>query len=170
MTQTDTLIQNLNLFRNERITIIFDFDFTLVETDEKNDKESLYLEITVERFIEKSFEIFNLIKNCGFKFLHLHIVTARHSITIPKIAKILDFPKKNIIARNYCLSKEEMEIALSTLENEQKFVDRSIDWKVDIYNNFANDSRVVIVFDDHAGFINQKSRLAPNVIVLEPIY
>ena len=63
-----------------------------------------------------------------------------------------------------------MKVALSTPEREDAFVKKSIDYKVDTYNNFAKDSGIVMIFDDHARLINQKSRLAPNVVVLEPIY
>ena len=160
--KTDFLVLNNN------ITFIFDFDYTLVKTDGKKDRKSLFLKINLEKYVEKTLKIFNLIKTTQYD--SLFVVTARHNITIPKIAKILQIDEKKIITRNYCLSKEEMKVALSTPEKEDAFVKKSIDYKVDTYNIFAKDSRIVIVFDDHAGFINKKSRLAPNVIVLEPIY
>jgi hypothetical protein len=100
----------------------------------------------------------------------LFVVTARHRNTVPKIAKILQIDEKKIITRNYCLTKKEMKVALSTPEKEEVFVKKSIDYKVDIYNKFAKNSRIVIVFDDHALLINQNSRLATNVYVSEPIY
>ena len=150
------------------ITVIFDFDYTLVKSDEKKDKMSLFLKITVKEFVEKTLKIFNLVKSV--KIDSLFVVTSRHSITIPLIAKILKIDENKIITRNFCLSKEEMRVALSTPEEEDAFVKKSIDYKVDIYNEFAKKSRIVVVFDDHAILINQKSRLATNVYVSEPIY
>lgn len=160
--KTDFLALNTN------ITFIFDFDLTLVKSNEKKDKKSLFLKISLEEYVEKTLKIFNLVKNAQYD--SLFVVTARHSITIPKIAKILQIDEKKIITRNYCLLKKEMKIALSTPEKEDAFVKKSIDYKVDTYNIFAKNSKIVIVFDDHAGLIKQKTRLAPNVIVLEPIY
>ncbi len=150
------------------ITFIFDFDYTLVKTDGEKDKKSLFLKISVEEFVEKTLKIFNLIKSTDYD--SLFVVTTRHSTTVPLIAKILKIDENKIITRNYCLTKKEMKVALSTPEKEDAFVKKSIDYKAHTYNNFAKDSRIVMVFDDHARLINQKSRLAPNVLVLEPIY
>lgn len=156
------------LSSNNGIIIIFDFDYTLVKSDEKKDKKSLFLKITVKEYVEKTLKIFNLVKSAQPN--SLFVVTARHFTTVPKIAKILQIAEKKIITRNYCLTKKEMKFALSTPEKEEVFLKKSIDYKVDIYNKFAKDSRIVMVFDDHAKLINQNSRLATNVYVSEPIY
>ena len=167
---TISTIPSKNSFHNDdnTITFIFDFDYTLVKSDDKKDRKSLFLKISVEEFVEKTMRIFNLVKNN--KSRSLFVVTARHRTTAPLISKILKIDEKKIITRNYCLSKKEMKIALSTAENEDKFVKKSIEYKVDTYNEIAMYSKIVFVFDDHAKLILQNPRLSKNVIVLEPIY
>ncbi len=152
----------------EPILFIFDFDHTLVKTDAIKDRKSLFLKISGQKYIEKTFNIFNMIKSSMQS--SLFIVTSRHHETIPKISEILSLDGDKIITRNFCLSKKEMIKALSTPENEDEFVKKSISWKVETYNKFAEKSLFVLVFDDHANLINKNPDLSYNVSVLEPFY
>ena len=150
------------------ILFIFDFDHTLVKTNAEKDKKSLFLKISGQKYIENTFKIFNMVKSSMES--SLFIVTSRHHSTIPKISKILRFDEDKIITRNFCLSKKEMKKAISTPENEDGFVKKSISWKVSVYNKFAEKSLFVVVFDDHANLINENADLSHNVSVLEPFY
>ena len=150
------------------ILFIFDFDHTLVKTNAEKDRKSLFLKISDEQYIEKTFSIFNTAKSSMES--SLFIVTSRHHSTIPKISKILRIDKSKIITRNFCLSKKEMKKALSTPKNEDEFVKKSIKWKVDTYNKLAKKSLFVVVFDDHANLIKNNPDLSYNVSVIEPFY
>ena len=150
------------------ILFIFDFDHTLVKTNAEKDRKNLFLKISGQKYIDKTFKIFNTVKSSMES--SLFIVTSRHHATIPKISKILSFDEDKIITRNFCLSKKEMKKALSTPKNEDEFVKKSIKWKVSTYNRLAEKSLFVIVFDDHANLIKENPDLSYNVSVLEPFY